>query len=112
MFKFAGLTPPVYQPCIGDLCYEENTVIRKYLNQPSVRDLLGVTSPNNFTGCSSAVGSLFNFNMDKYSAPTQYYVANLLDRGIPILIYAGTYDWQVRIFVSVTNRSQLNGVYI
>lgn len=86
---------PSHQPCIGDLCYEENTVIRNYLNQPSVRDLLGVTSPNNFTGCSSAVGSLFHFNMDKYSAPTQYYVANLLDRGIPILIYAGTYDWQV-----------------
>lgn len=32
--------------------------------------------------------------MDKWASPTQYYVANLLDRGVRILIYAGTYDWQ------------------
>ncbi|KAG6861419.1 hypothetical protein C0995_000259 [Termitomyces sp. Mi166 len=32
--------------------------------------------------------------MDKWASPTQYYVSNLLDRGIRILIYAGTYDWQ------------------
>ena len=32
--------------------------------------------------------------MDKYAVPSQHYVAGLLERGIPILIYAGTYDWQ------------------
>lgn len=32
--------------------------------------------------------------MDKWAVPTQYYVAGLLDRGVRVLIYAGTYDWQ------------------
>ena len=32
--------------------------------------------------------------MDKYNSPTQFYVSSLLERGIRILIYAGTYDWQ------------------
>lgn len=32
--------------------------------------------------------------MDKWAVHTQDYVANLLDRGIRVLIYAGTYDWQ------------------
>ena len=32
--------------------------------------------------------------MDKWAVHTQEYVANLLDRGIRVLIYAGTYDWQ------------------
>ena len=32
--------------------------------------------------------------MDKWVVHTQDYVANLLDRGVRILIYAGTYDWQ------------------
>jgi len=65
-----------------------------FLNQPAVRKMLGVESPSNFTGCSSVVGIEFDANMDKYVAPTQYYVAGLLDRGIRVLIYAGTYDWQ------------------
>ena len=32
--------------------------------------------------------------MDKWRSHTQDYVASLLDRGLRILIYAGTYDWQ------------------
>jgi len=32
--------------------------------------------------------------MDMYGTPTQYYIAGLLERGIGILIYLGTYDWQ------------------
>ena len=81
--------------CIGDsLCYVENTVISDFLNRPETRELLGVKSPNNFTACSRAVGVGFSAHMDKYAVPSQFYVAGLLERGIPILIYAGTYDWQ------------------
>ncbi|KAK0231348.1 peptidase S10 serine carboxypeptidase [Armillaria fumosa] len=81
--------------CIGDdLCYAENTVIKKYLDLPETRELLGVETPYNFSACSSTVGQNFNVHMDKWVAPTQYYVAGLLDRGIRVLIYAGTYDWQ------------------
>jgi len=81
--------------CLGDsLCYLENAVIKNYLDLPSTRSLLGVESPNNFSACSSDVGYSFRAHMDKYVVPTQYYVANLLERGVRVLIYAGTYDWQ------------------
>jgi len=56
--------------------------------------LLGVKSPHNFSACSDTVGHNFNAHMDKWSSPTQYYIAGLLDRGIRVLLYAGTYDWQ------------------
>lgn len=81
--------------CVGEgLCYHENTVIEKYLNDPSMRSLLGVTAPQNFTSCASGVGMGFRAHMDKYVAPTQHYIAELLARGVRVLIYAGTYDWQ------------------
>ncbi|THH08098.1 hypothetical protein EW146_g9106 [Bondarzewia mesenterica] len=81
--------------CLGDdLCYLENIAISDFLNQPALRESLGVESPNEFHPCSHAVGTDFDSHMDKYAAPTQYYVAGLLERGIRVLIYAGTYDWQ------------------
>ncbi|KZT13130.1 alpha/beta-hydrolase [Laetiporus sulphureus 93-53] len=81
--------------CEGDsLCYKENTVIKNYLDRPSTRKILGVTSPNNFSACSREVGTHFNLHMDKWVVPSQHYVANLLERGVRMLIYAGTYDWQ------------------
>ncbi|KAI0643713.1 peptidase S10 serine carboxypeptidase [Trametes meyenii] len=78
----------------GDLCYLESGVIRDYLNAPATRKLLGVESPSNFTSCSSDVGRAFNSHLDKYAIPAQFYVAGLLERGVRVLIYAGTYDWQ------------------
>lgn len=69
-------------------------VIKGYLDQPGTRKLLGVETSSNFSACSSFVGENFYAHMDKYAVPTQYYVAGLLDRGIRVLIYAGTYDWQ------------------
>ena len=72
----------------------ENSAITEYLNRPDVRELLGAESPSNFTACSRDVGMGFNAHMDKWAVPAQYHVAGLLERGIPILIYAGTYDWQ------------------
>ncbi|EGO27192.1 hypothetical protein SERLADRAFT_413693 [Serpula lacrymans var. lacrymans S7.9] len=81
--------------CEGDdLCYTEQGAIGNFLDLPSTRELLGVESPGNFTGCSPEVGRNFNKHMDKWAHPTQYYVAGLLERGIRVLIYAGTYDWQ------------------
>ncbi|KAJ7507313.1 peptidase S10 serine carboxypeptidase [Mycena galericulata] len=85
----------ISKPCLGNLCYEENDVITKYLSDPAVRDLLGVDpSAANFSSCSNEVSSLFTARLDKWAVPTQYYVAGLLDRGVRVLIYAGTYDWQ------------------
>ncbi|KAI0092563.1 Alpha/Beta hydrolase protein [Irpex rosettiformis] len=85
----------VSKMCIGDsLCYLENMVISDFLNRPETRRLLGVESPNNFTACSRDVGAGFSAHLDKYAVPSQFYVAGLLERGVPMLIYAGTYDWQ------------------
>jgi carboxypeptidase C (cathepsin A) len=78
----------------GDLCYLEGGAIGQYLNLPQTRELLGVEIPGNFSSCSDSVFAGFTSNLDKWRVHTQDYVANLLDRGVRILIYAGTYDWQ------------------
>lgn len=83
-----------HQPCEGNLCYKENDAIAQYLDLPEIRELLGVEIPGNFSACSDVVGGNFNSHLDKWGVHTQDYVANLLDRGVRILIYAGTYDWQ------------------
>lgn len=69
-------------------------MIKAYLDRPQTRELLGVETPYNFSACSNTVSRGFNAHMDKWGVHTQDYVANLLDRGVRILIYAGTYDWQ------------------
>lgn len=80
--------------CIGELCYAENEVIKTYLDLPSTRSLLGVEIQGNFSSCSALVSQNFAAQMDKWAVPTQHYVAGLLDRGVRVLIYVGTYDWQ------------------
>ena len=79
------------QMCIGDsLCYLEMDYINSFLNQQSIRDLLGIPpAVGNFTSCSSVVGQGFAEHLDKWRLPAQFYVANLLERGIRILLYEG-----------------------
>ncbi|KAA1466036.1 peptidase S10 serine carboxypeptidase [Dentipellis sp. KUC8613] len=85
----------VSKMCVGNgLCYLENDAIKEFLDQPALRTVLGVESPSNFSACSEPVGLAFDITMDKYAVPTQYYVAGLLERGIRVLIYAGTYDYR------------------
>lgn len=36
----------------------------------------------------------FALHMDKWRVPNHFYVASLLERGVKVLIYAGTLDWQ------------------
>ncbi|KZS97808.1 peptidase S10, serine carboxypeptidase [Sistotremastrum niveocremeum HHB9708] len=93
--RLTGRNPyDISKPCVGSLCYAESDKIVEYLNANSTRELLGVEISGNITSCSSEVGRAFALHMDKYAVPTQYYIAGLLDRGIRVLIYAGTYDWQ------------------
>ena len=80
--------------CVGELCYAESEMIKAYLDLSSTRYLLGVEMTSNFSSCSALVSQNFVAHMDKWAVPTQYYVAGLLDRGVRVLIYAGTYDWQ------------------
>jgi len=77
--------------CLGDdLCYLEQAEILNLFNKKSIRDNLGIpSSVGNFTGCSSAVGRAFASHLDKWRLPAQFYVSNLLERGIRVLLYAG-----------------------
>ncbi|KAF9779565.1 peptidase S10 serine carboxypeptidase [Thelephora terrestris] len=84
----------ISKPCKGELCYEETGVIADYLNRPEVKKLLGVETPANFSSCSDPVYDGFVQHMDRSRVQTQFYVGQLLERGVRILIYLGTYDWQ------------------
>ncbi|KAI0260964.1 peptidase S10 serine carboxypeptidase [Gloeopeniophorella convolvens] len=85
----------VSKPCVGGgLCYLENSVIEAYLNDPATQELLGVDPGITFASCAQLVGEAFAQHMDKWRVNTQDYIAGLLERGVRVLIYAGTYDWQ------------------
>lgn len=68
--------------------------ISEYLNNPVVRETLGVDSTftSNFTLCSHEVEQAFGANLDLFF-PTKYQIAGLLDRDIRVLIYVGANDW-------------------
>ncbi|KAJ7184486.1 serine carboxypeptidase [Mycena filopes] len=82
--------------CIGEvqdtLCYPQSKHITKYLNASSTRTLLGIdeTSPD-FSLVGWTLNSAFTTSGDvlKSSAP---YIAALLERGVRVLVYAGTWD--------------------
>lgn len=72
------------------MCYAESTSISAYLNQPHIRSLLGVDpAAGNYSTSSETVALGFEKHLDKYSARAQDYVAQLLERGVRFLIYAG-----------------------
>jgi carboxypeptidase C (cathepsin A) len=56
--------------------------------------MLGVEIPGNFTTHSGVVARDFDSNLDMLRVHNPEYVVGLLERGIRVLIYAGTYDWQ------------------
>jgi len=68
-------------------------IIAGFLNKPDTRELLGVDeSVTNYTGCSPQVMTAFVSHQDRFSQMAQFYVAEVLERGIDVLIYVGTYD--------------------
>ncbi|KAF8586718.1 serine carboxypeptidase [Ramaria rubella] len=98
-FFKTGLNPyDVSKPCDGKLeetlCYPILGDITKFLNKPETRAVLGVDpAVESFSMCSPPVSSAFNQNLDMYRHQSQLYVAELLERGIKVLIYVGSYDW-------------------
>ncbi|KAJ7057134.1 peptidase S10 serine carboxypeptidase [Mycena amicta] len=86
----------ITKPCLGANCYLEGDAIARYLSNSTLRELLGVdpSVPTPFVGCSRTVGQLFASHLDKWAVPNHFYVASLLERGVRVLIYAGTLDWQ------------------
>ncbi|KAJ6593553.1 serine carboxypeptidase [Mycena capillaripes] len=98
-FWSTGVNPyDISRECDGGLgetlCYPVTSLIRSYLDRPDVRGMLGVDASltSNFSSCSGKVGRAFTEKLDEYRN-TQHYVAALLERGVRVLIYVGTYDW-------------------
>ncbi|KAI6044860.1 serine carboxypeptidase [Pisolithus marmoratus] len=76
-----------------DLCYPVTRYIREYLDDPEIRAALNVSpSLGKFNSCSNDVGAAFASMMDEYH-PSDSYVAELLERGVRVLVYVGVYDW-------------------
>ncbi|QRW18297.1 Serine carboxypeptidase [Rhizoctonia solani] len=77
----------------SSLCYPITEHINTFLDRPETRKALGVhPSIGNYTGCSRDVGVRFSASLDHFHS-NQWYVAGLLERGIKVLVYVGTYDW-------------------
>ncbi|EIW74525.1 serine carboxypeptidase [Coniophora puteana RWD-64-598 SS2] len=91
----------ITKPCDGSIeetmCYPITTQISAYLDRPATRALLGVDpffGSKNFTRCSDPVGDAFVASGDMLQAgATTEYVAQLLERGVRVLEFAGTLDW-------------------
>ncbi|SCU90659.1 LADA_0F05622g1_1 [Lachancea dasiensis] len=72
-------------------CYRGIGYIEDYLNQPSVQAAVG-SDVSHFTGCNDKVFLSFQLSGDEVR-PFQQYVAELINRDIPVLIYAGDKDY-------------------
>ncbi|TFY74541.1 hypothetical protein EWM64_g9472 [Hericium alpestre] len=87
----------ISKPCEGlrreTFCYYIVTDIISYLSQPSTRNILGVDpAAQNFSVVSWPVNYAFDA-ADDVLHDSHEHVAALLERGMRVLIYVGTYDW-------------------
>ncbi|KAH7102844.1 serine carboxypeptidase [Auriculariales sp. MPI-PUGE-AT-0066] len=79
-------------PPENNFCGSELTRgVEEFLNKPDIRKKLGATKPDNFTSCSTPVGMAFNLAYDTFHN-SRPYIEELLERGVRVLQYAGTYD--------------------
>ena len=75
-------------PCFGDNCYDLSYVDR-FLSKPEVQEALGVVG-RSWQACNSAVHRELIFDHEVSCAR---YIAFLLQKGIPVLIYHGMLDF-------------------
>ena len=69
--------------------------IDDYLSDNRTQAFLGVDPParGRFTPYNAAVGLMFTNSGDLMRIPAQDYLAALLERGVPVLLYAGETDF-------------------
>ncbi|CAG86697.2 DEHA2D02244p [Debaryomyces hansenii CBS767] len=92
-FQKTGLNPyDIRTTCKGDLCYEALGYVDEYLNLDFVKNVVGASNIEMFNSCDDTVFRNFLFSGDG-PKPFQQYVAELLDKNIPVLIYAGDKDF-------------------
>jgi len=91
-YRATGLNPyDIRKPC-GDnpLCYDFSH-IEKFMNSPETKKALHVDDHNpNWQTCNMVINMSFHVDWMKDFAP---YVADMLNDGIPALIYAGDVDF-------------------
>lgn len=85
------------QDCDGayedTLCYPITQNIEHYLNLPATREILGVDpSVGQFSDCNMNIFLAFEEGLDRYHTSPPY-VAQLLERGIRVLVYVGANDF-------------------
>ncbi|KZO99184.1 alpha/beta-hydrolase [Calocera viscosa TUFC12733] len=109
-YNVAEVCPPSDDPVVS--CYPIMESIQKLLSREDIRELLGVDPgakkwvysdmdvetacafhlvSGNWNRKEAADCEAVANNLDEMH-PNQYYIAGLLERGIDVLIYAGTYD--------------------
>ncbi|KAG7837048.1 hypothetical protein KL943_001087 [Ogataea angusta] len=72
-------------------CYLGMDYIDKYMNLPEVKEALGA-EVDSYSGCDDDVFRQFILTGDE-TKPFQQYIAQVLDAGLPVLIYAGDKDY-------------------
>jgi len=78
------------------LCYSIIGTIGEYLNQPEVRKNLGASPAlknETIQFCNSDLFARFQASQDESRLHTSYFLENLLERGVKVLIYVGALDW-------------------
>lgn len=82
----------IRKDCEGSsLCYSDLEYIDKYLNQKEVMEALGV-EVDAYEGCNFDINKNFMFAGD-WMKPYHRAVTDLLERDLPVLIYAGDKDF-------------------
>ncbi|KAG7827867.1 hypothetical protein KL920_004117 [Ogataea angusta] len=81
----------VRKMCEGTLCYKDMEYIDQYLNQDFVKEKVGA-EVDTYESCNFDVNRNFLFAGD-WMKPYHKNVINLLEQGLPVLIYAGDKDF-------------------
>ncbi|CAK7891885.1 carboxypeptidase Y [[Candida] anglica] len=76
----------------GGNCYKEMDYIDDYLTTEFVKAAVGASNIDIFSSCDETVFRNFLLDGDEMK-PFQQYVAELLEYGIPVLLYAGDKDY-------------------
>ncbi|KAH9927150.1 serine carboxypeptidase [Epithele typhae] len=95
---FSAVNPyDALRPCKEDAdmrkCYPEVDFIESYLNIPAVKEAIGVDVHRNYTAINLELNARFFMAGDHVNYVAEDYLAALLERGVPALIYVGATDW-------------------
>lgn len=81
----------IRKKCKGELCYSEMNYMDKYLNLDFVKEAVGA-EVDDFKSCNLDINRNFLFAGD-WMKPYHKHVTELLQQGLPVLIYAGDKDF-------------------